>query len=291
MIGTVWAAASGVGFGVFQAVNRRAGFANPYAATLFQLAVALIVLVVLSLALEDLGQLADATAWSIIAFALAGLVHFFLGSTLFNVSQARIGAARTSPLTTTVPLFGLVIAAITLGELPPPVALLGIAIVVGGAYVLSRGPETTALRPRDAVPGIASALMWALSPIFTVEGLQGLHSPLLGVTIGMIASVAGYAVLVVVWKIPVGLGERTPSAIAWKIAPGVLVAFALWWRFIALDETSVAVVLTLSMLAVPVVLFLAPRLSGRHLEHVDLRIWIGASLVVGGATVLILGGG
>jgi hypothetical protein len=38
---------------------------------------------------------------------------------------------------------------------------------------------------------------------------------------------------------------------------------------------------------VPIVLFLAPVLSGRHLEQVTARVWAGAALVVCGSLALI----
>ena len=68
---------------------------------------------------------------------------------------------------------------------------------------------------------------------------------------------------------------------------GLLVALATWWRWIALDGASVGVVLALSLLSVPTVLFLAPLMVGRQLERVGPRVWAGSSLVVGGALALI----
>jgi hypothetical protein len=47
------------------------------------------------------------------------------------------------------------------------------------------------------------------------------------------------------------------------------------------------VVLALNLLAVPTVLLLAPVIAGRHLERVDARIWLGATLVVAGSLALI----
>jgi hypothetical protein len=38
---------------------------------------------------------------------------------------------------------------------------------------------------------------------------------------------------------------------------------------------------------VPVVLIGAPLVSGRHVEHVTARVWLGAALVVGGSLLLI----
>jgi uncharacterized membrane protein len=128
--------------------------------------------------------------------------------------------------------------------------------------------------------------MWAVSPVLTIEGLEGLDSPLLGVTLGMVASVAAYGVFLGGRRTPVRSGEIGREALAFKLAAGLLVALATWWRWVAIDGTSVAVVLALALLSVPVVLFLSPLLMGRQLESVTARVWIGAALVIGGALAL-----
>ena len=94
--GPALAAAAGLGFGVFQTLNRRAvgEMKDAYLATFLQLLTALAVLVVASLSTEDLGLLGDATALSLFYFSLAGVIHFSLGWTLLNMSQMRIGAAH-----------------------------------------------------------------------------------------------------------------------------------------------------------------------------------------------------
>jgi len=152
--------------------------------------------------------------------------------------------------------------------------------MVAGAWLVSGG---RGLRPADAVFGLGCALMWAISPVFTVHGLGGIDSPLLGVTIGMVASAAAYGVAMT--RRP--LGGIARGALAFKLIAGLLVALATWWRWIALDDASVGVVLALSLLSVPTVLFLAPLMVGRHLERVGPRVWAGSSLVVGGALALI----
>ena len=106
-----------------------------------------------------LGELAEAPLWGLVAFALAGLVHFFVGWTTLNFSQARIGAARTSPLLSTAPVFGLVFAARSSPRSCPDVAAIGgIALTIGGAYLVSDpggGRQGAAarlrLRPRHRV--------------------------------------------------------------------------------------------------------------------------------------------
>jgi len=283
----LWAVASGVGFGVFQSLNRRAlvDIEDPYVSTFINLVIAALALLGVALATEDVTRLLDAGAWPLLAFAAAGVVHFLLGWTFLNLSQRRIGAARTSPLLTMAPLFALLIGVVTLGQLPTALALVAIVPMVLGAYLVSGGGEEA--RGADALPGLACALMWALSPIFTLEGLDGLDSPLLGVTLGMVASVAAYGVFLV------GRGKSlrgsfvAREALAFKVLAGVLVALATWWRWLAIDGADVAVVLSLALVSVPIVLFLSPLLVGRHLERVTSKVWLGAGLVVAGALTLI----
>jgi uncharacterized membrane protein len=80
------------------------------------------------------------------------------------------------------------------------------------------------------------------------------------------------------------------DALALKLVAGTVVGFATWWRWLALDDADVAVVLALNLVSVPVVLVLAPLVSGRHVEVVTGEIWFGAALVMAGSLLLILQG-
>jgi DME family drug/metabolite transporter len=286
--GVLWALASGIGFGLFQTLNGRAvrQVDDAYLSTFFQLTVATVLLVVLCLGTEDLGQLGGASAWAFASFAIAGALHFFAGWTLLNLSQERIGAARTSPLLTTTPLFGTAIAAATLGELPTAVALVAIALMVAGAYVISARGRLPPLRRQDSLFAFGTAFMWALSPVFTLEGLDELDSPLLGVAIGLIVATLAYGLLVAV-RLRRGDSGFSRPGVPLKLVAGGVVALATWGRWEALDLEPVGVVLALNLLSVPVVLLLAPVFVGGHLEQVSSRIWLGAALVVAGSLVLI----
>ena len=48
----------------------------------------------------------------------------------------------------------------------------------------------------------------------------------------------------------------------------------------------IAIVIGLSGLTVPVVLMLSPILMGRSLENVTMRLWLGAGLVIIGASLI-----
>ena len=290
MNGALLAAASGIGFGLFQSVNVRALRAaeDSYASTFVQVSVAAAVLAAASLAAGQLDGVLDAPLWAIGDFALAGLLHFLAGWSLLNLSQQRIGAARTSPLLTTVPVFGIVIAAVTIGQLPGAIALAAIALMCAGAYVVAMRGGLESPRPADALPGLGCAFLWALSPIFILRGLEGFDSPAAGLTVGLIVSVAVFAPLYALWRGRERAWATLKGSIGkLKLLAGVLVAVSTWWRWAALEDATVGAVLALNLLSVPVVLFFAPVVAGRHIERVTTGLWAGAGLVVSGALILI----
>jgi drug/metabolite transporter (DMT)-like permease len=310
--GSVWAAIAGLGFGLFQSANRVALLGmSVVGSTALQLAISAVILSGVFVVTEDLSTLLDAPPAAVAYFAMAGIVHFAFGWTFLNASQKRIGASRTGGLIATTPIFGVVVALVTLGEVPGPATIAGIAVIVAGAYVMGVG-RTAAPRPTPApvvavegggsmpgddhgggIPlraasfGLGTAVCWAISPVFTRLGLRELDSPLVGVTVSMVAATAVYAVGLLFRRRPEARGW-TRSALGWKVAAGVLCGLATWARWYALSLTSVAAVLGLALLAVPTVLVVAPLLSGRHLERVTPTIGLGSVLIVAGALVVIL---
>jgi drug/metabolite transporter (DMT)-like permease len=314
MTGAVWALGSGLGFGLFQSVNRRALAGMDVAlSTFIQLVVSAIVLGLVSILTQDVSQIASAPAGALLAFALVGFIHFFVGWTLLNAAQKLLGAARTGPLLATAPLFGAVVAAVWLREVPTALTVVGMGLTVGGVLVLSgeraappadgpvvseepvgtRAAVATATRTRHRLGTLAAlgtALSWAVSPIFIREGLDGLASPLLGVTVSMVASAAAFGLVLAVTRPAFPTRGVTGAAMSWKVLAGLLVGVATWFRWIALDLTTVAVVLSINTISVPTVLLLAPLVMGRHHERVTARLWLGAGLVVAGSLVLIVKG-
>ena len=260
-----------------------------YVSTFVQLALAGVVLVAASVATGDVSQLATGSAAGIAWFAGAGVVHFFGGWTFLSLSQSRIGAARTSPLISTAPVFGVFIAAATLHEWPTAGAFGGIAIVLAGVYLVALERVSDSARPpvRDALFGICTALCWSVSPVMIKHGLRGVPSPLLGVTIGMICALAVYGAALAVTGRRLRLAARG-SAMAGQLLAGLFVGLSVWSRWTALDSASVGVVLALSLLAVPVVVGLSPVVVGRQLERITPRILLGSALVVVGALALVV---
>lgn len=294
MSGVAWALIAGAGFGLFQSFNRPAvrQMSVPVS-TFLQILISAVLLAAIASRTENLTLLRAAPPVALLSFTAAGFIHFFVGWTLLNVSQKRIGAARTSPLTSTVPLFGTIIAALTIHEIPGALGLLGVATVVAGVYIVSADPNA----PQPATPhpgwrgsifGLGTALCWSVSPFFIRIGLQGLPSPLLGLTFGMIASAIAYAIALIWQREPFTLGADPGSRVlVYKTIAGVLVGLSQWARWIALGLAPIGIVLALQQISVPVTIVLAPLIAGRHLEHVTARVWAGALTIIGGSLILI----
>jgi len=310
--GVLWAAVAGIAYGLFQAVNRGTLVdAGVLESTFMQLLVSSLVLVALVLGLHgtDLGRVPPA---AVVYFGLAGLVHFLGGWTLLNRSQKALGAARTSPLLATVPLFGTVLALAVLREVPSAAAVAGMLTIVAGVYVVQLDRARRQRRPAVAGGGAAGAaagaarggwlaslassrfglaaeVCWSLSPLFIRRGLDAMDRPMLGVTIGLLAATLAYGAVLAV-------GRRAPwrgipgRVMGWKVFAGVLVGVATWTRWYALSLNPVTVVLSLGLLSVPTVIALAPALAGRHLEQVTRQVVLGSALVVAGALVLVAPG-
>lgn len=292
MSGAAWAALSGVGFGCFQTLNGAAnrGLTGAMLGTFLQLVVATVVLLVAALLTEDVSMIFEASPRVIAIFAAAGVIHFLIGWTTLNVSHARIGAARTSPLLATTPLFGLLIAAVSIGQVPTPLGYTGVALVISGAMLaMSRGPGEHQDALRDAAFGLATAAAWAISSVLITEGLQDFASPLLGVTVGVLAATLCYGTFLLLVK-PSRLRQRQESgAVRLKVLAGAVVALATWGRWLALEGAPVATVLALSLLSVPTVMALVAFLPGGQDEPITGQTLTGAGLVIFGCLLLLSG--
>ena len=291
MTGTLWATISGIGFGVFQAFNRRAGRAfDAYFSTFILIAISAIVLAGASILMEDLSRLRLAPPMAFVNFGLAGILHFYIGWTFLVISQNKVGASRTAVLSGSSPLFALLISAMAFDEFLRLPVLSGILMLMAGVYLVSVKGEGTAGSGKDgwqnSLFGLGTALCFSISPIFIRGGLKDLNSPLLGVTIGMAFSAIAYGVTLLFRGASLKRELITPDALAFQIAASVLVGISTWTRWIALDQAPVGVVLALGRLNVPVVILLSPLLVGRAAENVTLRVWTGAILIVAGSLVL-----
>ena len=287
MGGAAWALFAGLSFGVFQAVNRRANqLIDPYRATFALLLVAVVGLGVSSVATQDLSLLSSAPVVAFIAFGSAGVIHFFFGWTFLGLSQQRIGAANTGVVTAATPLIGSLLAALVLDEALGAVTLVAIALVSAGVILIAH--QTGGDDERLTFPwfALAASLSWGTSPLFIRWGLDGLPSPLIGVTIGLAAAAGLYAIVLASGGAPTTAGTP-PEVRRWILIGGILVAVALAAQWTALDLVEVNVVVTLQQVATPVVVLVAPFVVGTAIERWTWRLILGMVAVVAGSTMVM----
>ena len=288
MGGAAWALFAGVSFGVFQAVNRRANqLIDPYRTTFALLLVAVAGLGILSVATQDLSLISSAPVFAFIAFGAAGVIHFFFGWTFLSLSQQRIGAANTGVVTAATPLIGSLLAALVLDEALGAVALVAIALVSAGVILIARRTSDGSGR-RLTYPwfALATSLSWGSSPLLIRWGLEGLSSPVIGVTIGLTAAAALYAVVLASGRAPTTSGTP-PEVRRWILIGGILVAAAIAAQWTALDLVEVNVVVTLQQVATPVVVLVVPFIVGTAIERWTWQLILGMVAVIAGSTLVI----
>lgn len=145
--------------------------------------------------------------------------------------------------------------------------------------------------------GVATAACWATSPILIRKGLVGLPSPLWGVTIGLAIAAVFFAMWMWVsppeprlaalrWK---GLDRAIKVAVGFQVLAGLASGLGSVARTIAIDVAPVVVVVPLVQTASLWTIVFASLILGRHVERVNLKLVLGAVLVVAGAALVIVG--
>lgn len=111
--------------------------------------------------------------------AVGSLVLNVVANLLFVVAVARSPLSVVIPLLAFVPALSALLALPMLGELPSPLQLAGIALVVAGALSLGaaaggRGPvamATSLLREPGSLPMLGTATAWSLTLVFDKQAL------------------------------------------------------------------------------------------------------------------------
>ena len=142
----------------------------------------------------------------------------------------------------------------------------------------------------QSLAGLGTALCFSSSSIFIRYGLETIPSPLIGVTIGMVFCTSAYGLILIVrFRNQIEKAKKfsySRQGIFLLFFGGIFLGFGTLSRWIAIDLAPIAIVIGLSGLTVPVVLLLSPLLMGRSSENVTIRLWLGAGLVIIGASLI-----
>ena len=231
-------------------------------------------------------DLAHADIGAAILFACVG-VFFPAAVTLLNFESNRLmGPTVSGAVSGMAPLFAVLLAMILLGEMLRPAQAFGIAAIVGGVMLMSRGEPGESRRwPRWMLilPLAAAAIRGAVQPIIKVA-LARWPDPIAAVVLGYTVSAV---VLIMAARVRSG---ATPAKIdrrgvLWFAAVGVCNGLAVLSLYAALGRGSVALVSPI-VASYPLVTLLLSRAVLKH-ERIGGELMTGVCVTVAGVVLLI----
>jgi drug/metabolite transporter (DMT)-like permease len=228
--------------------------------------------------------------------ALSGLIGFVFGDTFYFKCLVILGPGRAALLASTAPLFTAALAWPLLGEAPGPLALLGIAMTLGGVFLVLalRARETAPVHAEGslatgAIAGVLGAIGQAVGFVLSKLALRDGGVDALSATVIRIV-----AAFVAIWALTLAqralretlapLRDRhATAAMAGGAATGPFLGVVFSLAAIQFIDTGVAasIIASYPILAI---------LIGSRMNHERLTVGylLGACIAVAGVVVLFL---
>lgn len=233
------------------------------------------------------------TLRALAAFAVAGLLGSLVGRLCYFIGIERLGSSRTEPLKALFPLVAVGTAVLVLGEQVTATLLTGVVLLVLGGIIVTLDSRDSPTAPKGRALWIAlsfplaAALFLGVDPVFTKIGLAEGTSPLVGVTIRILAAAAGFAAYLG-WRAARSGGFESMRVTRWLLVASVANTTYLVAYYAALARIDVAVVTPiLGLSTLFVVAGAAAFLQGE--ERVTWRL-VGATAIVVAGVVLVVQG-
>jgi drug/metabolite transporter (DMT)-like permease len=201
---------------------------------------------------------------------LSTLLGLGLGDSLYFEAIKRIGVARAMPISMAYPVLAALGAVVLLHEPLGPLALLGVALTLGGVYLVAAPPRSS--QPvdgywRGVLLASVAAVGWTCSTLLLRPLLQLVDVPTASAIRMPLASLLLWATAARVGVLPETGHLRGRALLAVVATGGVTVlATVFFLESVALAGAGRAAVLTATspLFGVPLaVLFLGERASGR----------------------------
>ena len=233
-----------------------------------------------------------ASAGSWLWLSVSGLAGFVIGDLCLIKALVEIGPRLSTLLMSLVPLLTVLLGRLFLDERLPPLALVGIALTVGGIgmAVLARHPEGDEgrrLSRRGIALGLGGAFGQACGLVLSKLGM-GTLNPFAATEVRLIAGVAGFSLLFVFlrWWPQVRQAMRDRRAMGFTalgafFGPYLGVSLSL----VAVRDTPAGVAASL-MATTPILVL--PLIVWLRRERVGFGAVVGAVVAVAGVVLLFL---
>lgn len=236
-----------------------------------------------------------ATPLQIGLLSLSGLIGFVFGDTYYFRALVILGPGRAALFSSVSPLFTALIAWPILHELPGPLALLGMAMILGGVtWVLSErrnldGPDHAEGSVAVGIfAGFLSALGQASGYVLSKMALRTGIDPLSATVIRITAACVG------IWTIAAiqGAAVRTFASLRDRKAAMFMFGGAFFGPFLGVTLSLLALVTVEAAVAASITaispIFAMVIASRFHGERITWRSMTGAVIAVAGVIVLFL---
>jgi drug/metabolite transporter (DMT)-like permease len=251
--------------------------------------------------------LADAP-WAALALsAVVGLMSAWLGRWGLFFAIARIGPSRASTIKNCAPLFSLPLGILLFDQVPTPVGLAGVGLIVTAVWLL--GSDRRAGRSHSSgsdrsgadsiadaryvaglLMGLVMALMFGASDSVRLLSLQLWSNPLAAAWTGSVAALLASVLWLGVregWGTIVTGTLRTASN-GWVVLAGVATSAAQVANFAAVTRLDVVYVTALLALA-PVLTLVIGKVLSPGSEAVGVRALNGMVVVLVGTVLVVVG--
>lgn len=222
---------------------------------------------------------------AMIYYIISGCMQPLFARALFYEGITRIGVARAGPLRGVEPLFATAIAIIVFSERPGWLVFLGTVLIVTSLWLIS-GKQTgeTRWRAIDALFPISAALISAVSQSLRKQALAIIPDPI--VAVAMVTTVS--LILLVGFLLATGRTAQVRmerSGALFFLGAAFIAAAAQVANFVALASGQLSVIIPL-LNTTPLFTVLFSAVFLRNIETVNLRILLGAALMVGGVVLI-----
>ncbi len=213
---------------------------------------------------------------------LAGILAPTFGRLVRFMSVEKLGAALSSPLVNTVPMFSAIVAYIFLGEIVDLQIGLGISVIMIGVTILSLGEEKLKLSHIGILLSLASAASFGGAHTVYKVGATMVSSPILGAAVGSTIACISYYSLAKITKQDIG---SLRGASWFSYVNGILTGIALCSTFAALVLERVVIVAPL-IATNPLFVLLFSWIFLKKVERITTVITIASVLVVFGSILV-----
>ncbi len=230
----------------------------------------------------------------VIIFAAAGILNYSVGRYFIWKSIARIGANRANVVASTQVVYAVAIAILVLGQSVNLSEGAGILLVMTGISIIALGELGASsmdwgVRRSGILWGATGALLWGISQVLMQVGIEWYSNATTATFLVSVASLFGIAPVLYFAK---RYQKEDPfrierSSLIMVVIAGLLANFGLYFRFVALQNTTLTVVATVNATNPLFTLVLSYFLI-REVEYINARTVLAILISVAGVFLMAL---